>query len=430
MVKETSTTQSTSPKVEAAQAAATQDAAAAVVEKNSSTNVEVAPSVQPQAPVYVDQAQLKELEYRLSTKVAEGSSGAKTGLLWIVTLLALGAAGFAGYTALQNQQKLTTISSAYDAVKQQMSEASIKVEQKAALLESAVTAHHSLEQNAATLAQNYQTLGKSVNDLIAAQQQQSESVNNLAAKVTSFETRNPYDWMLAESYFLVNNASAKAVFEKDIKAAVWMLTQADELLVTIENEEVVALREAISKDITTLNNISLVDMRGLGMTLDRAYDNIDNLVLEGYSDPKVRAAAFEKAQETTKDIKDWKANLLNSANDFASRFVEVRRRNAEAATEFLTPEQDLYLRENIKTRILLAKADLSHGDKEAMQANLADAIKLVKTYFDPESTVTKNTLEMLASVEQSEITIKTPEVLQSATAFSQFARKHLLGRGN
>ena len=181
--------------------------------------------------------------------------------------------------------------------------------------------------------------------------------------------------------------------------------------------------------IAALNNISLVDIRGLGMTLDRAYDNIDSLVLEGYSDPKVRAAAFEKTQETTKDISDWKANLLNSANDFAARFVEVRRRNAEAATEFLTPEQDLYLRENIKTRILLAKSDLSHGDKEAMQANLADAIKLVNAYFDPESTVTQNTLKMLTSIEQSEITIKTPEVLQSATAFSEFARQHLLGRG-
>ena len=64
-----------------------------------------------------------------------------------------------------------------------------------------------------------------------------------------------------------------------------------------------------------------------------------------------------------------------------------------------------------------------------MQANLADAIKLVNAYFDPESTVTQNTLKMLTSIEQSEIAFKTPEVLQSATAFSEFARQHLLGRG-
>ena len=424
MVKETITTQSTSQKVEAAQAYAAQTAG----EKQSYIQPGVAQTAQAMAPTYVDQAQLKELEYRLSTKVAQGS-GAKTGLLWFVTLIALGAAGFAGYTAFQNQQKIMAYENAYNSVKQQISDATFKVEQKATLLENAQTKNAALEQTTASLAQNYQTLGQSLNGLIAAQQQQAQSVNDLASKVAAFETRNPFDWQLAESYFLVNNASVKAVFDKDIKAAVWMLTQADELLKPIEEEKVVALREAISKDIAALNNISLVDIRGLGMTLDRAYDNIDNLVLEGYSDPKVRAAAFEKTQETTKDISDWKANLLNSANDFAARFVEVRRRNAEAATEFLTPEQDLYLRENIKTRILLAKSDLSHGDKEAMQANLADAIKLVKAYFDPESTVTQNTLKMLTSIEQSEITIKTPEVLQSATAFSEFARQHLLGRG-
>ena len=167
----------------------------------------------------------------------------------------------------------------------------------------------------------------------------------------------------------------------------------------------------------------------MGMTLDRAYDNVDTLVLEGFTDPKTRAAAFEKSNEVSADVADWKTNLLNSANQFASRFVEVRRRDAEAATEFLTPEQDVYLRENIKTRILLAKSDLSHGDKEAMQANLADAVRLIKAYYDPKSTITTSTLDMLTGIEKSEITIQTPEVLQSSAAFSQFAREHLLGRG-
>lgn len=421
MVKETSTTESTSQKVETLSGSA-----AAAVEKQSKLPTQAGSSG---APVYVDQAQLKELEYRLSTRMAQGSSGAKTGLLWLVTLISLGAAGFAGFTAFQNQQKLMSMSSTYDTIKQQIADATFKVEQKATLLENAHTQNAALQQTTSGLAQNFQTLGTTVNELIAAQQQQGKTVSDLTARVGAFESRNPYDWQLAESYFLVNNAQVKAVFEKDIKAAVWMLTQADELLIDIEDEQVVALREAISRDIANLNNISIVDIRGMGMTLDRAYDNVDTLVLEGFTDPKTRAAAFEKSNEVSADVADWKTNLLNSANQFASRFVEVRRRDAEAATEFLTPEQDVYLRENIKTRILLAKSDLSHGDKEAMQANLADAVRLIKAYYDPKSTITTSTLDMLTGIEKSEITIQTPEVLQSSAAFSQFAREHLLGRG-
>lgn len=381
---------------------------------------------------YASLAQLKEMEYRLNSKIeSKSSSGAKTGLLWLVTVIALAGAGFAGYTAFQNQQRLAFIDNDLQNSRTQVSEALIKIETSATAFEQAQRLNMQLQQSHNVLEANDKALIEKVNEVISTQQQHGNAVNALSAQVAQYQDRNPNDWKLAESYFLVNNASAKAVFEKDTKAAVWLLTTADELLVDIEDQEVVALRQAISKDIATLKNIAQVDTRGIGMNLDRAYENVDALVLEGYSDPQTRAAAFNKDanNEVSANVQDWKENLQKSAADFASRFVEVRRRNAEAATEFLTPEQDLYLRENIKTRILLAKADLSHGDKEAMVKNLNDAIKMIETYFDPESTVTQSTLEILKGIASSEITIQTPDVLGSATAFSNFAREHLLGRG-
>lgn len=381
---------------------------------------------------YASLAQLKEMEYRLNSKIeSKSSSGAKTGLLWLVTVIALAGAGFAGYTAFQNQQRLAFIDNDLQNSRTQVSEALIKIESSATAFEQAQRLNMQLQQSHNVLEANDKALIEKVNEVISTQQQHGNAVNALSAQVAQYQDRNPNDWKLAESYFLVNNASAKAVFEKDTKAAVWLLTTADELLVDIEDQEVVALRQAISKDIATLKNIAQVDTRGIGMNLERAYENVDALVLEGYSDPQTRAAAFNKDanNEVSANVQDWKENLQKSAADFASRFVEVRRRNAEAATEFLTPEQDLYLRENIKTRILLAKADLSHGDKEAMVKNLNDAIKMIETYFDPESTVTQSTLEILKGIASSEITIQTPDVLGSATAFSNFAREHLLGRG-
>ena len=369
------------------------------------------------------------LKAQLATLQAQ-NSGSKHGLLWLVVVIALAGAGFAGFTAYQNQNALLKLDANSEATKQQISSAVASIERSASSFELTQQQNTTLQQALGSLNQNYQSLGQTINGVVSAQQQQGATVSALDAKLQSFAERNPNDWKLAESYFMVNNAAAKAIFEKDIKAAVWMLTKADELLVGMQEDEIVALREAISKDITALNNISLVDLRGLGLTLDRAYDNVDQLVLEGYSDPRKRAAAFQSNNEPSSNVADWKENLTKSANDFAQRFVEIRHRNPEAATEFLSPEQDLYLRENIKTRILLAKADLAHGDKEAMQANLNDAIKLVTTYFDPESTVTTNTLELLNKVAQSEVTIATPESLQSSIKFADFAQAHLLNRAN
>ena len=43
---------------------------------------------------YASLAQLKEMEYRLNSKIeSKSSSGAKTGLLWLVTVIALAGAG-------------------------------------------------------------------------------------------------------------------------------------------------------------------------------------------------------------------------------------------------------------------------------------------------------------------------------------------------
>lgn len=421
MVKETSATEST----------ASQTAATSATSSASSQTPQAPQNAAVPATVdYASVSQVRDLESRLNTRI-EKNAGGKTGLLWVVTILALAGAGFAGYTSFQNQQKLTLLQSEASTSQQQVANAMIKIEQSAAAFEAAQQTNNQLLQNYNTLAQNDQAYSRQVNDLINMTQQQAAGFKDVVAKVEAFSERNPNDWLLAESYFMVNNANAKAVYEKDINAAVWMLTKADELLVSIEDAQVIALREAISKDVAALNNIQQVDFRGLGLTLDRAYDNVDQLVLEGYSDPQKRAAAFNQGEsnEPSANIQDWKENLLKSANDFASRFVEVRRRDAEAATEFLTPEQDLFLRENIKTRILLAKADLSHGDKANMQSNLNAALGLISTYFDPESAITQSTLKELSTLASSEITIETPQVLSSVSAFSQYAHEHLLGRG-
>ncbi|HIV54945.1 MAG TPA: uroporphyrinogen-III C-methyltransferase [Candidatus Anaerobiospirillum stercoravium] len=429
MVNNTSATASTSN-------AAPSTTPATDVAMVTSTYQDVA---QEQAAINALQSEVGTLRAKIAELQAQSANnaGSKHGMLWLVVAIALAAAGFASFTAYQSQNELIKLNSNMASTQQQIQSSVAQVEGKANELRVAAQQfstlqndHTAIQQALTSVNQNYQTLGQSVNGIIAAQQQLGATMSNLDATVQAFSERNPNDWLLSESYFLVNNAAAKAIFEQDIKAAVWMLTKADELLVEMQGDEVVALREAISQDIAALNNISLVDLRGLGLTLDRAYDNIDQLVIEGYSDPAKRAAAFVSTNEPSENIADWKENLTKSANDFAQRFVEVRRRNPEAATEFLAPEQDLYLRENIKTRILLAKADLAHGDKEAMQANLNDAIKLVTTYFDPESTVTVNTLEMLNKVAASEVTIATPESLRSAVAFSDFAKAHLLNRGN
>lgn len=441
MEKETSNNPSTTPKVEldkTTSTATTTTSASAVAASTNGSGVITPQYLDPNQSL-VTTAQLQNVEERLNTQIVKHAGG-KTGLLWLVAVIALAAGGFGSYTAFMQQQKLSALDSSYqttqteylanknhfetalrdiDAAKQQ-------VEAKTAELNNVLDQLHTLQQEHQTLSTNDQNLGAVISSLQNTYAQLNGQITKLNADLSVLQERNPQDWLLSESFFLVKNAYQKAVFEKDVDSAIWMLTNADELLVNIEDEQVINIREAISKDLMTLKNIHQIDFRGLGLDLDRAYDNVDKLIFNGYSD---KQTVFQKNAAPTEDIANWKENLLTSAKEFSNRFIEIRRRDANAVNEFLTPEQELYVRENIKTRILLAKNDLSHGDKAEMQSNLNQAINLIKAYCDQDSEITKSTLDYLSKLAQSEITIETPKLLESYKTFTGYAQEHLLGRG-
>lgn len=437
MEKENSTNPSTASQVELDKATAT---------SNQTTSAGNQSSAGVLTPQYIDPnqnlvtaAQLQNVEDRLTTKMVQNAGG-KTGLLWLVAVLALAAGGFGGYTAFMEQQKLNLLDNSYrtsqaeylakqghfESAIKDIDSAKLQVEAKARDLSQALDEINRLQEDHKTLSNNDQNLNAVLGSIQTAQGQITAKLQEIEQQLNTLQERNPEDWLLSESYFMVKNAFQKAVFEKDVPAAIWMLTAADELLVNIEQEQLIAVREAISRDLITLRNIQQIDFRGLGISLDRAYDNVDQLVFNGYSDKRT---VFNKQTAPTENIADWKDNLLTSAQSFSKRFVEVRRRDANSVSEFLSPEQELYVRENIKTRILLAKNALSHGEKEEMQSNLEQAVALIKGYCDMEHEVTKTTIEYLEKISQSQITIETPKVLESYQAFNGFAKEHLLGRG-
>lgn len=442
MEKETSTNPSTSSKVELDKTTSTATnatSASAVTASSTGSAGVLTPQYLDPNQSLVTVAQLRNVEERLNTKVVQNAGG-KTGLLWCVAVLALAAGAFGGYTAFMQQQKLMTLDSSFQDSRAEyianqnsfttalrdVENAKQQVEAKTADLGKVLEQLQTLQQEHQTLSTNDQNLGAVINSLQNSFTQLNTQIAQVNADLDALKVRNPQDWLLSESFFLVNNAYQKAVFEKDVAAAIWMLTNADELLVNITDEQVIAIREAISKDLLTLKNINQIDFRGLGLDLDRAYDNVDKLIFNGYSD---RETVFQKTGAPTEDIANWRDNLITSAKGFSNRFIEIRRRDPNSVSEFLTPEQELYVRENIKTRILLAKNNLSHGDKEEMQSNLNQAISLIKAYCDQKSSVTKTTLDYLSKIAQSQITIETPKLLESYKAFSDFAKEHLLGRG-
>ena len=273
---------------------------------------------------------------------------------------------------------------------------------------------------------SYKVLDGKVTSVESAGKTNASDIASLSARLKRYEAQNPDDWRLAECYFLVNNAMQKAVFDKYLKAALWFLNNANLLIADIEDTDVIAIREAINADITTLSNLKPIDRYGINIALNEVYKNIDNLVLKGFSDADMRKDAFQKETTPTDSILNWKDNILNSAKEFSSRFIEVRRKDPKETDAFLSPTQEAYLRENIKTRILLAKADLNYSDAQDYAFNLNDALSLVKAYFDNDHQVTKTVINDINELLQKSVDLDTPTVLSSSALFNKFAKERIL----
>ncbi|MBO0222675.1 uroporphyrinogen-III C-methyltransferase, partial [Vibrio parahaemolyticus] len=77
---------------------------------------------------------------------------------------------------------------------------------------------------------------------------------------------------------------------------------------------------------------------------------VDNLRL---NDINSGDAKVDDDEQVSGDIADWKQNLSRSWKSFTSDFITVRARDGSEAP-LLAPNQDIYLRENIRSQLLIA----------------------------------------------------------------------------
>ncbi|MDO1659673.1 uroporphyrinogen-III C-methyltransferase, partial [Escherichia coli] len=80
-------------------------------------------------------------------------------------------------------------------------------------------------------------------------------------------------------------------------------------------------------------------------------------------------------------LSDWKQNLSKSWKSFMDDFITIRRRDS-TAIPLLAPNQDIYLRENIRSRLLIASQAVPRHQTEIYQQSLEAVSTWVRAYFD------------------------------------------------
>ena len=112
-----------------------------------------------------------------------------------------------------------------------------------------------------------------------------------------------------------------------------------------------------------------------------------NRVDENFADNK-------NTQQVTDSIDDWQQNLARTWHDLTDGFITIRKRTTDLEP-LLSPEQQWYLVENIRNKLLQAQLALYRFDQVNYQQSISLADKWLQQYFDLRDPKTKSMIESL-----------------------------------
>ena len=331
-----------------------------------------------------------------------------TALSLLAILIALGVGG-AGYYI--GQQQVTDFQKKLIVLENQVGESAFRVtsnekNEQVNQLESGLKA---MQEKVIQL----EEFNKSKTEEITTLQAQIKQVSQLAS------AQQPNDWLFSEVDFLLNNALRKLILDNDVDTAISLLKLADETLVKINNTQANSVRNAINQDLKKLLSLSSVDQNSVMQKLSQLANTVDEL--------QVLNVNFDDTPENNNklsdSIEDWQQNVEKSATSFLNHFIRISPKQSANKKELLAPNQDIYLRENIRLRLQLAIMAVPRQQDELYKQSLDAVSSWVRSYFDTNSETTQNFLKSVDELSELSIYVDVPEQLASLTLLDKYLNR-------
>lgn len=261
------------------------------------------------------------------------------------------------------------------------------------------------------LIEQLNTAGKKLSDETKKQlAQQNSTIEGLQTALTKMK-RSPDDWLIAEADYLVRMAGRKLTLERDVVTATELLKDANQRIAELNDPSLLELRHAMTNDIAKLQNVPLIDKDGLVLKLSTLEQQIDHFPLANAILPDENPA---DNNQVTSDISDWKSNLLLSLKDFSAKFITVRVRDGDAIP-LLSPKQDFFLRENLKTKLETAIRAILEEHQDIYTTSVGTVIQWASAYLNTNDSQVKQFIQTLKQIEATKVQVSYPSQLESQT---------------
>src|SRR5712671_7870018 len=225
-------------------------------------------------------------------------------------------------------------------------------------------------------------------------------------------SRNRDEWQLAEIEQVLAIASQQLQLARNVRAALLALQLAEARLSRTDRPQFAPIRRALARDIERLKAAPAVDFAAVAARIDNLIGGVDSLPL-----------AFEERSERSPAPKEpagspergFLARLGAEVWSELSQLVVVRRMGA-TEPPLLPPTQAYFVRENLRLRLLNARASLLARDEAGYREDLRASTAWVQRYFDPRSKLTADATAQLKSLAGVSISFEMPTISESLDA--------------
>ena len=213
-------------------------------------------------------------------------------------------------------------------------------------------------------------------------------------------------------------AEFKLWAEQDYSGTSAVLKRLDSLL--SDHSGTLELRQAITQDIQTLDNIKPVATEAIYLQLNSVIKRIDDLVFNAVNLPEEASISDENV--LSEDVSDWQQNILNSWNKIVDSFITIRHHEGVLIEPLLTDRERHLITQRIKLNITQAQ-DALMGKQASIYFNaLNDTKRLVNEYFKQDDDATKVVIQTLANLEKESLNFNPQVTLQSTQQVKEWAQ--------
>jgi uroporphyrin-3 C-methyltransferase len=292
-------------------------------------------------------------------------------LLWLFGLVAIAALALAGWQWWENRQQLADTRD--EMARQQATVDAVSKAERDARVE--------LRAEIEALQGQF--------DAVASRQAESESQGEALRNLYEELTHGREEAILLDVEQALTLAGQQLQLAGNVAAATLALQTVDARLARLDKPRYLPLRSALAKDLARLKALPLVDVTGISLRLEEIITRVDQLPLLALERPTAEPAPVED----TANAAWWRMAAADAWQSLRS-LVRIQRIDGEEPV-LLAPEQNFFLRENLKLRLLNARLALLSREHAVFRSELNVAQGWLQRHFTPADPAVKEAQEQL-----------------------------------